>query len=159
MADDRNEDWKQEPLFVKATEIMELSNELIDVIQLDLQEEMAYNNNKFVEFIADEIAANGMIIPAKITGAVNVNLYNIKMENATLIKIAAENIQVNCTSLLDFTNGYDEYLYVLKDEIEEFRVLFAEWVKTFDKDDYIIDRWGLFNPPGVDYDDIDSEDY
>ena len=33
-----------------------------------------------------------------------------------------------------------------------------EWVKTFDEWNYIIDRWGLFNPPGVNYDDFDIDD-
>ncbi len=51
-----------------------------------------------------------------------------------------------------------EYLDLLRKEVEEFRILFAEWVKTFDPWDYIIDRWGLFNPPGVNYDDHDPED-
>ena len=43
-------------------------------------------------------------------------------------------------------------------EVEEFRILFAEWVKTFDPWNYTIDRWGLFNPSGVNYDDKDPDD-
>jgi hypothetical protein len=158
MEENINKEWEQEPLFVKATDIMDLSNKLIDVIQLDLEEEMTENNNKFVKLVALDIAENSMIIPAKIVGAMSVDLYHIKMENATLIKVAAEKIQVNCTSLLDFTYGYNEYLQVLKEEIEDFRILFAEWVKTFDKESYTIDRWGLFNPPGINYDDNDADD-
>ena len=50
-----------------------------------------------------------------------------------------------------------EYLDLLRREVEEFRVLFAEWVKTFDCWNYIIDRWGLFNPPGINYDDKDPD--
>jgi len=42
--------------------------------------------------------------------------------------------------------------------VDELRILFAEWVKTFDPWDYIIDRWGLFNPPGINYDDHDPDD-
>jgi hypothetical protein len=42
--------------------------------------------------------------------------------------------------------------------MEEFRILFAEWVATFDNENYSIDRWGLFNPPGVNYDDHDPDD-
>lgn len=44
------------------------------------------------------------------------------------------------------------------EEVELFRVEFAERVKTFDPWNYIIDRWGLFNPPGVNYDDHDPDD-
>ena len=51
-----------------------------------------------------------------------------------------------------------EYLDLLRNEIEAFRILFAEWVKTFDPFNYIIDRWGLFNPPGVNYNDLEDDD-
>jgi hypothetical protein len=37
----------------------------------------------------------------------------------------------------------------LGDLIEEYRLLFIDWVAGFDKWNYYIDRWGLFNPPGV----------
>lgn len=43
-------------------------------------------------------------------------------------------------------------------ELDTFRVLFAEWVNTFDCWNYHIDRWGLFNPPGINYDDIDPDE-
>ncbi|HZL08348.1 MAG TPA: hypothetical protein VFC65_00005 [Prolixibacteraceae bacterium] len=42
--------------------------------------------------------------------------------------------------------------------IEEYRLLFIDWVAAFDKWDYIIDRWGLFNPPGVGPFDHDPDD-
>ncbi|GHA28182.1 hypothetical protein GCM10007103_07180 [Salinimicrobium marinum] len=37
-------------------------------------------------------------------------------------------------------------------------MLFAEWVKTFDQWDYILDRWGLFNPLGINIEDPDPDD-
>ena len=46
----------------------------------------------------------------------------------------------------------------IRDLIEEYRLLFIEWVAGFDKWDYIIDRWGLFNPPGVGPFDKDPDD-
>ena len=51
-----------------------------------------------------------------------------------------------------------EYITLLRNEIEEFRLLFIEWVAGFDKSNYIIDRWGLFNPPGVTAYDKDPDD-
>ena len=47
--------------------------------------------------------------------------------------------------------GFEEvkYLHIVRNLIEEFRLLFIDWVAAFDKEDYVIDRWGLFNPPGV----------
>ena len=40
--------------------------------------------------------------------------------------------------------GFKEtrYLKVLRDAIEEFRVLFIEWVNGFDKSNDIPDEWG-----------------
>ena len=53
---------------------------------------------------------------------------------------------------------YVEYYQLVRDLIEEYRLLFIDWVAGFDKWDYIIDRWGLFNPPGVGPFDKDPDD-
>jgi len=42
--------------------------------------------------------------------------------------------------------------------IEEYRLLFIDWVSGFDNRNYIIDRWGLFNPPGCTLFDKDVDD-
>jgi len=42
--------------------------------------------------------------------------------------------------------------------VEEYRLLFIDWVASFDKWNYIIDRWGLFNPPGIGPFDKDPDD-
>jgi hypothetical protein len=51
-----------------------------------------------------------------------------------------------------------EYIEFFRNEIEEFRLLFIDWVASFDQWIYIIDRWGLFNPPGVSAHDKDPDD-
>jgi hypothetical protein len=38
---------------------------------------------------------------------------------------------------------------MVRDLIEEYRVLFVEWVAGFDNSNALYDDWGLFNPPGV----------
>jgi len=47
---------------------------------------------------------------------------------------------------------------VIRDLVEEYRLLFINWLTGFDKWDYVIDRWGLFNPPGVGPFDKDPDD-
>jgi hypothetical protein len=37
------------------------------------------------------------------------------------------------------------YMELLKAEIEEFRLLFIDWMETFDKSKDVPDNWGLFN--------------
>jgi hypothetical protein len=46
--------------------------------------------------------------------------------------------------------GFEEkdYFELLRREMEEFRVLFVEWVNSFDPWNSVGDDWGLFNPPG-----------
>ena len=40
-----------------------------------------------------------------------------------------------------------EYVIMLRNEIEEFRFLFIEWVAFFCASNYIQGDWELFNPP------------
>jgi hypothetical protein len=37
-----------------------------------------------------------------------------------------------------------DYLDLLRNEIEEFRLIFIDWVQSFDKTNDIPDNWGLF---------------
>ena len=100
-----------------------------------------------------------MIIPAKIAGASSEDmLFDIRMENAAIIRKAARELITDVRNIQIHGFKDVEYLDLLREEVESFRILFAEWVKTFDCWNYIIDRWGLFNPPGVNYDDLDPDD-
>jgi hypothetical protein len=155
------EDYKKHkkwPVFIRAMEIMRIASNMSDFIN----ERIEQNLDNHELFLAKErvqwINENSMIIPAKIAGLSNVELYDIRMENASIIRKAAREIQVNCTGLKSFDIGIADYVNLLRDEVELFRVDFAEWVKTFDTWNYVIDRWGLFNPPGVNYYDKDPDD-
>lgn len=153
------EQWEKLPVFQKAREIMDLVGSIIDSVERTditfedpIEAEMMQHNLKY-------LGMNASIIPAKIAGASSEDmLYDIRMENATIIRKAAMELITDARGLE--MHGYPdtEYLDILRNEVEEFRVLFAEWVKTFDCWNYIIDRWGLFNPPGVNYDDTDPDD-
>ena len=102
---------------------------------------------------------DAMMIAAKISGAEAVDLYDIKMENATIIRKCARELYVRAGSLRFEEDIKDkEYIELLRNEIDEFRLLFIDWVASFDQWNYIIDRWGLFNPPGVSAHDKDPDD-
>ena len=47
---------------------------------------------------------------------------------------------------------------MVRELIEEYRLLFIGWVQSIDPWNYITDSWGLFNPPGVGSFDIDPID-
>lgn len=81
------------------------------------------------------------------------------MENAALIRKAARELYVQAGSLRfeDCIKDKD-YINLLRNTIDEFRLLFIDWVASFDVCDYIKDSWGLFNPPGVNAHDKDPND-
>lgn len=158
--DDRRsfDDTRKMPIFKKAEQILELTRRLVEVISKEDSNATDDYEREMLDHHADYLMENASIIPAKIAGAEGADIYDIRMENAAIIRKAAREILTDTTGLK--ISGFKEtdYLELLRNEIEDFRILFAEWVKTFDKDNYIIDRWGLFNPPGVNYDDHDPDD-
>ncbi|MFD1613539.1 hypothetical protein [Gelatiniphilus marinus] len=103
---------------------------------------------------------NAIIIPSKIAGAADQDMfYDIKMENATIIRKAARELITDAKAIQMHGFKDIEYLDLLRIEVDAFRILFAEWVKTFNRKYYITDRWeGLFNPLGINYDEKDPDD-
>lgn len=89
------------------------------------------------------IMENAMIIGPKLRGAMAVDLYILKMENAAIVRTNARQLmeQVSFSVLSGFAG--EEYKNVIEESMDEFRILFKEWVSTFKKDD-IEDDWGLF---------------
>ena len=149
---------KNMPIYKKAWEIMELADKIAETAKnTDLLDISEAEQSMFEDNIS-YLRQNAMIIPAKIAGAEAVDIYDLKMENATIIRKAARELLTDTTGMKMHGFRDHDYIQLLRDEIEEFRILFAEWVKTFDQWNYIIDRWGLFNPPGVNYDDHDPDD-
>lgn len=55
---------------------------------------------------------------------------DLRMENAAIIRKCARDLMV-------------------RQQIEEFQLLFIDWAASFDPWNYIVNDWGLFNPPGV----------
>ena len=94
--------------------------------------------------------ADAMMLPAKIAGAEAGNIYSIRMQNAAIIRFHAMSLytQVGCLSLYDESID-TSFTKLIRIEIENFRLLFIDWVNGFDKSDYIWDDWELFNPKGA----------
>lgn len=151
-------DYKNLPIYIKSIEIVELTHKISEYIEDSIEKNIEDPTMLIASQYVKMLMESALIIPAKIAGATGAGLYDIKLENAALIRLAGRELSVTCSGLNMLKVEGLEYLNVLKDEVEIFRILFAEWVKTFDSTYYIIDRWGLFNPPGVNYDDIDPDD-
>ncbi len=155
---ERLERTKKLPIYKKAEEISELVRHLVKSVEKTDLKFKRKGEKQLLNHSLAYLMENSLIIPAKIMGAEAVEQYDLKMENAAIIRKAAREL-VTDTHGIEMTGFKDtEYLDLLRKEVDELRILFAEWVKTFDPWDYIIDRWGLFNPPGINYDDHDPDD-
>lgn len=146
------------PLYQKGLEIYELAYKITGLVTDDEYGSLGKEENELLKHHAEYLKNNASIINAKIAGAEGADLYDLRMENAAIIRKAAREILTDSTGLKIYGFEHVEYLDLLRNEVEQFRVLFAQWVKTFDPWNYSIDRWGLFNPPGVNYDDKDPDD-
>jgi hypothetical protein len=147
----KRDELHQFPLYQKAEQIFKITQGLVEIVPADNE----FLQETTVRFMLE----NAMIIPAKIAGAEAVELYDLKMENAAIIRKAARELSVYAGSLRFEEAILDQdYILLLRKEIDEFRLLFIDWVAGFDVWNYIKDDWGLFNPPGVNAHDKDPDD-
>jgi hypothetical protein len=138
--DDDKFDVRSLPIFKKGEEIRHLVQQICDLLPED---------NEPLQDLKQQLLADSRTITAKLAGAARDTLYDIKMEGATFIRRAAHDLMISYHSLKEYGFKEVEYYMMVRNLIEEFRLLFIDWVAGFDKWNYITDRWGLFNPPGV----------
>ena len=91
----------------------------------------------------DLIYENAMLVAPKIISAAGDTLYIIKMENASIIRTNCRQLmdQVIFAGLTDMAEKYHEN--IIRQAMDEFRVLFKEWAAMFEKDEFE-DEWGLY---------------
>src|SRR5450759_3949213 len=128
------------PIYRKGKEILDVVIKITALIP---------ENDEYLSEIKGCLLSDAALLTVKVAGAEAAGLYDLKMENAAIIRKAARDLMVQNHSLDAFGFEYVEYYHIVRDLIEDYRLLFIDWVAGFDKWDYIIDRWGLFNPPGV----------
>jgi len=152
MEEDEDDDFRDPEklaIFKKGQEIFEVVHQICDLIPED---------NDHLKFIKGQMLSDAAMLTVKIAGAEGGGLYDIRMECAAIIRKAARDLMVTNHSLEMFGFKEVEYFDIVRDLIDEYRLLFIDWVAGFDKWNYYIDRWGLFNPPGVGPFDKDPDD-
>lgn len=147
--EEQEKNYKNLPIFKKGQEILEVVKQVGDLIPED---------DEHLQYIKAQMFGDAALLTVKIAGAESAGLYDIRMEAAAIIRKAARDLMVTNHSLEMFGFEEVEYFILVRDLIEEYRLLFIDWVAGFDKWNYIIDRWGLFNPPGVGPFDHDPDD-
>ena len=151
MFDDENDEInpKELPIYKKGMEIFEVVDHICQLIPDD---------DQYLGHVKSVMLEDAILLTVKVAGATGGQLYDTKMEAATIIRKAARELMIQNHSLEMFGFEHVEYFDIVRDLIEEYRLLFIDWVAGFDQYDYIIDRWGLFNPPGVGPFDYDPDD-
>lgn len=131
---------ERHPLFQKGNEILEMVIQITDLIP---KEKDHLNTIKRI------MLEDALVLTSKVAGAEGGDLYDIRMECAALIRKAALNLMVQNYALEMFGFEHTEYFDIVRTLIDEYRLIFIDWVAGFDKWNYVVDDWGLFNPPGV----------
>ena len=132
---------QQLPIFQKA----ELLFQLVESLAASLPED-----NELLQSMKEIMRADAMMLPAKIAGAEAGNIYSIRMQNAAIIRFHAMSLYTQVGGLSLYDESIDtSFTNLIRTEIENFRLLFIDWVNSFDKSDYIWDDWELFNPKGA----------
>jgi len=136
-------------LYRKGKEIFEVVHKIAELIPDD---------NEPLQHVKVNMISDSMQLTVKVVGACGGDLYDLRMEAAAIIRKAARDLMVTNHSLEMFGFKEVEYFQIVRNLLEEYRLLFIDWVASFDPWNYIIDRWGLFNPPGVGPFDKDPDD-
>lgn len=142
-------DPKELLIYKKGEEIFKVVDQICQLID---------DNDQYLGHIKCIMLEDAMLLTVKVAGAEGGQLYDIRIECAAIIRKAARELMIQNHSLEMFGFEHVEYFQIVRDLLEEYRLLFIDWVAKFDKWDYIIDRWGLFNPPGVGPFDKDPDD-
>ncbi len=121
------------PLMKKAKEIVSLTHALVG--SLDEARKELYGGM---------MMEDAVVMSAKFAGAEGVSDYILKMENATIMKVHARHLHSMSYQLALEETHAEEHLNLLREAIEEFKILFVSWVKSFDSADKYDDGWGLF---------------
>lgn len=89
------------------------------------------------------IYQNAYMVAPKIMSACGDTLYQIKMENAALIRFHCRQMWEQVAFAVLMGTADREHKEVIEEAIDGFKVLFRQWVATFKRDEYE-DEWGLF---------------
>jgi hypothetical protein len=129
----RLDKYRKLPIFRKSEELVEL----VEAIAGSLKEEVK------TEYLAAEMMTNAYLIQAKIAGAEGGSLYSLRMQNAVLIKLAAHDMFNAVSAAAMFKIGEEDYVDLMREKVEEFRLVFVDWIRGFDRSYDIPDNWAI----------------
>jgi hypothetical protein len=136
--DDEFEKHKKLPIYKQSLLIRRLTKAVVEPIDEDKDE---LNLKQLM-------LENAYMISSKIAGAEAGELYSYRLENAFSIKRYANELLTEATLCESMKMGNHKFIQALKDELEELRKMFIEWVDSFDKTKDVEDPWTLWQDYG-----------
>ncbi len=128
--------YKDLPVFQKGLEVLQTVYTIFDLVKEDEKEENALLKDAVRIMLED-----AQIALAKIAGAEGAELYGLKIENAYIIKSHARNIQAT-SNLLEMSEEIDDsYIQLLRNQVNDFRQAFLDWVHGFDPTNDVKGEW------------------
>lgn len=129
----RIDKYRRLPVFQKALELYELADVIAEALKDDDKK----------EHLVGQIISNAMLIQVKIAGAEGGNLFSIRMQNAVQIKLAVHDMfnAISFASMVEINE--EDYVDLMREKVEEFRLAFVDWIRGFDKSYDIPDNWGV----------------
>jgi hypothetical protein len=121
------------PLMKKAKDILALTRALVG--SLDEARRELYGSI---------MLQDAMLISSKFAAAESTNDYVSKMEKGVFIKVHAKNLNGMTYQLALEETHAEEHLELLRAAIEEYRVLFQNWLSQLDSTEKTDDGWGIF---------------
>lgn len=124
---------KNLPVYIKAKELLTLAEHISEYLK----------ENEQRRDLQSQIVGNAMLIVVKISGAEAAELYSLKMENAIRIKFAVRELfeAVLFARLIKINNN--DYVQLIRNCIEEFRIEFIKWIRGFDQQNDYKDDWAI----------------
>ncbi len=137
------EAWKNAPGILAARDLYKQWRELFGLVIAFAENLADDNDGSHQSSTKSLIYQNAMIVAPKIIGAVSVDSFTLKMENASLIRSNCRQMmeQINFAVLMGWAD--EAYKQVIEESLDQFKNLFKIWVATFEKD-LFEDEWGLF---------------
>lgn len=130
---EENEHIYKHPLMKKAKDIFRLTRALVG--SLDEARKELYGNIMMEDALS---------MSTKFGGAESIPDYVLKMEKAVIMKVHAKSLNTMTYQLGMEGTHAEEHLELLREAIEEYRILFIKWQKGFDPNEKNDDGWGIF---------------
>ena len=145
--EEEGDEWKPNPTLDACKAMYTKWNEIIIMLngalgELD-EDEPGQHDAMFLRERKGMILGDAFEVGAKIRSSEAAGIYILRMENAAIIRKNAQYIKTAMLGMSVEDEIEDNYCRVIRDEIDNFRELFKQWIATFKKDEFE-DEWGLF---------------